>query len=145
MANFRCKMSLGNDRYVQVNEWNGELRVDIREWKDDRPTKKGISLTLMRWKNFVDQLEYVDKALENKQSYGSHLGGNVYCNIGERSVCVDIRQYWKPVDNVVPTRKGMCLRPAEYVKLKEHVLEIGQSLPELDTVIPCYMNIDHMN
>ena len=47
----REKFSLGNERYVQVNEWRGELRVDIRELKDDKPTKKGISLTLMRWKN----------------------------------------------------------------------------------------------
>ena len=71
----REKFSLGNERYVQVNEWRGELRVDIREWKDDKPTKKGISLTLMRWKNLVNQIEYVDKALENKVSYGYHIGG----------------------------------------------------------------------
>ena len=39
----RCRMSLGNDRYVEVKEWKGEVRVDLREWKDDKPTKKGIS------------------------------------------------------------------------------------------------------
>ena len=31
----RCRMSLGNDRYVEVKEWKGELRVDLRKWKDD--------------------------------------------------------------------------------------------------------------
>ena len=92
MANNRCRFSLGNDRYVEVHEWQGELRVDIREWKDDKPTKKGISLNLMRWKNWVNQLEYVDKALENKQSLTYHLAGNVFCKIGENSVCVDIRK-----------------------------------------------------
>ena len=42
----RCRMSLGNDRYVEVKEWKDELRVDLRERKDDKPTKKGISLTI---------------------------------------------------------------------------------------------------
>jgi hypothetical protein len=68
----------------------------------------------MRWKNLVDQLEYVDRALQNKQSYRTHVGGNVYCNITDNSVCVDIRQYWKPEQEIVPTKKGKCLRPKEY-------------------------------
>ena len=145
MANNRCRFSLGNDRYVEVHEWQGELRVDIREWKDDKPTKKGISLNLMRWKNWVDQLEYVDKALENKQSFTYHLGGNVFCKIGENSVCVDIRQFWKPQDEVVPTKKGMCLRPLEYSSLKQRLPEIGNVLPELNAVVPCFLQSDHMN
>ena len=93
MANIRFQSSLGNDRYVQVNQWKDELTVDIREWKHDKPTKKGISLTLMRWKNCVRQLEYTDRALQEKISYWSHLGGNVYCSTSDNSVCVDIRQY----------------------------------------------------
>ena len=141
----RGKFSLGNERYVQVNEWRGELRVDIRDWKDDQPTKKCISLTLMRWKNLVYQIEYVDKALENKLSYGYHIGGKVHCSIGENSVCVDIRQYWKPNEEVVPTKKGICLRPKEYNRLKELVPNIRKTLPELDGVIPCYLQSDHMN
>ena len=81
MSNFRCRFSLGNDWYMEVNEWKGELRVDIREWKEDKPTKKGISLILMRWKNWVRQLEYADAALQEKKSYGHHIGENVYCNV----------------------------------------------------------------
>ena len=88
MANNRCPYSLGNDRYVEVHEWQSELRVDIREWKDYKPTKKGISLSLMRWKNWVDQLENVNKALENKQSFTYHLEGNVFCKVCENSLCV---------------------------------------------------------
>ena len=88
MSNFRCRFSLGNDRYVEVNEWKGELCVDIREWKEDKPTKKGISLSLMRWKNWVNQLEYTDAALQEKKSYRHHIEGNVYCNVAENGVCV---------------------------------------------------------
>ena len=103
----RCRFSLGNDRFIEVTEWKGELRVDLREWKDDKPTKKGISLTLMRWKNWVDYLEYADQARTEKQNYKSHLGGNVYCTITEGSACMDIRQYWKPQEEVIPTKKGL--------------------------------------
>ena len=76
---------------MEVNEWKGQLRVDIRKWKEDKPTKKGNSLSLMRWKNWANRQEYTDKVLEEKKSYGYHIGGNVYCNIAENGVCVDIR------------------------------------------------------
>ena len=145
VSHFRCRFCLGNGRYVEVKEWKGELRVDLREWENDRPTKKGISLTLMHWKNLVDQIEYVDEALREKKSYGSHLGGNVYCNIADKSVCVDIRQYWKPQEEVVPTRKGLCLRPDEYKRLKELLPEIGNTLPELNALVPCFLQSDHAN
>ena len=141
----RCTLSLGNDRYVQVTEWKGELRVDLREWIDDKPTKKGISLTLMRWKNWDNYVEHVDRALEDKKAYSCHVGGNVYCTIDEGSKCVDLRQYWKPEETVVPTKKGLCLRPREYDVLKQLIPEIINTLPELNAVIPCYLQSDHMN
>ena len=145
MSSFRCRFSLGSERFVKVSEWRGELRVDIREWRDDKPTKKGISLILMRWKNWVNQFEFVEKALHEKKSYGNHIGGNVYCTVAVNGVCVDIRQYWKPEEEVVPTTKGICLRPSEYVRLKEPLPEIGNALPELDGVVPCFLQSDHMN
>ena len=62
------QISLGNDRYIEVTECKSELPVDLREWKDDKPTKKGISLTLMQWKNWVDYLKYADQARTEKQN-----------------------------------------------------------------------------
>lgn len=58
---------------------------------------------------------------------------------------MDIRQYWKPEDEVAPNKKGLCLRPIEYSTLKELILENGTTVPELDAVVPCYMQSDHMN
>ena len=115
----RCKFSLGNNRFVQVCQWNDELRVDLREWTNDMPTKKGISLTLMRWKNFLNSLDFLETSLKDKLGYHSHLGGNVNCKVDEKSACVDIRQYWKPLEEVIPTKKGLCLRPDEFNRLKE--------------------------
>ena len=42
----RCRFSLGNARFIEVTEWKGELRVDPREWKDDKPTIKRYQLNL---------------------------------------------------------------------------------------------------
>ena len=97
----------------------------MERWKTN---EKGISLTL-----------------GNKTAYEYHIGGNVYCTIAENGVCVDIRQYWKPGDQVVPTTKRICLRPSEYVRLKELLPEIGNALPERDGVVPCLLQSDHMN
>ena len=106
MSNFRCRFSLGNDLYVEMNEWKGGGGCGLISEKEDKPTKKGISLILMRCKNWVHQLEYADAALQEKKFYGHHIGGNVYCNVAENGVCVDIKQYWKPQEELVPHQKG---------------------------------------
>ena len=67
MATSRRILSIGNDRYVQVCEWKGDLRVDLREWQDNKPTKKGISLSLSRWKNLVESIMYIDQAVQEKK------------------------------------------------------------------------------
>ena len=143
MASFRYRLSLGSDQFVEDSQWRDELWIDLKKWRDGKPTKKGIRLTLMRWKNC--RLEYKDRALDNKTSYEYHIDGNVYCTITENGVCVDIRPYWKPEDQVVPTTKGIYLRPSKYVRLKELLPEIGNALPELNGVIPCLLQSDHMN
>jgi len=138
-----CNIELGNGRYVQTTEWNGEPRIDVREWEthgDKRiPTKKGISLTLQRWKLLVEAFDGLDKALEERTNYSSHIGGNVFVGVRADSVCVDIRQYWIPPNqtDLVPCRKGICLRPGEYSKLKDTACVLGDFLPELNTCIPC--------
>ena len=46
---------------------------------------------------------------------------------------------------MIPTKKGICLRPLEYVRLKELLPEIGNALPELNWVVHCFLQSDHMN
>ena len=41
--------------------------------------------------------------------------------------------------------KGLYLRPPEYIAVKELLTEIGRALPELDGVVSCYVQSDHMN
>lgn len=58
------KFELGQQRFVKVSKWRGQKRVGLREWGADKPTKKGISLTLIRWRMFLNVLEYADEALK---------------------------------------------------------------------------------
>ena len=58
---------------------------------------------------------------------------------------MDIRQYWKPQEELILTKKGLCLKPLEYIAVKELIPEIGRILPDLDGVVPCYVQSDHIN
>ena len=147
----RCNIELGNGRYVKASEWNDEIRIDIREWevKDGKriPTKKGISLPLHRWKMLVDSFEFLDQVLNEMREYKSHMGRNVYASVGHNSICVDIRQHWLPPiqTDVVPTKKGITLRPGEYAKLKDVSMVVGDFVLELSSVVPCPFRSNHMN
>ncbi|XP_071138711.1 uncharacterized protein [Mytilus edulis] len=151
MEKTRSNIELGNNRFVQATEWKEEIRIDIREWelKDGQrtPTKRGLGLPLHRWKMLVDSLDFLDQAIMEKREYKSHLGRNMYATIGPNSVCVDLRQHILPPQqtDVVPTRKGITLRPTEYAKLKDVARIISDFVPDLSTVVPCPYNSDHQN
>jgi hypothetical protein len=95
----------------------------------------------------VVSLEYLDQALDEKRDYATHLGGNVYSTVKAGGICVDLRQHWLPPNQtkVVPTKKGITLRPGEYVKLKDVASVICDFVPELNSVVPCPYRSDHMN
>ena len=41
--------------------------------------------------------------------------------------------------------KGIIPETLEYIAVKELLTEIGRALPELDEVVSCYVQSDHMN
>lgn len=133
MESLRVQFDLGNARKVKVCTWKEEIRIDLREYDADKPTKKGISLNRDQWKRWVQTIETIDEALERGRDYTDHLGGNVNCTV--KGYCVDIRQFWTPEKDQVPTRKGLCMRPAEYTKLKETVPDVNRALDESE---PCF-------
>ena len=151
MDKTRCNIELGNNRFVKATEWRDEIRIDVREWetKDGKliPTKKGLSLPLSRWKLLVDSFDLVDQALVENKEFSTHLGRNMYCSVKASGVCVDLRQHFLPPQHtdMVPTRKGITLRPSEYAKLKDVACVIGDYVPELSSVVPCPYSSDHLN
>lgn len=152
MSTTQCSLELGNERYIQACTLdNGERRVDIREWKSSEnrqfPTKKGISLNLQLFKTLTLSIDLIDTALAKKEDLNYHIGANIFLTIKGDSPCVNIRKYWKPEneENLVPTKKGICLRPLEYLNLKLHLSSIEKAVPELETIEPCFLQDDHQN
>lgn len=104
MSNPRLSVALENGRYAKVQTWQKEPRLDLREWEisevtgkhDMKPTKKGISLKLHQIKSLSDKMDFIDESLDKHEEGTWHLGHNVYVSLQENNPCVDIRQYWRP-------------------------------------------------
>jgi hypothetical protein len=147
-----CKLELGNDRFVEVySTKDNEHRIDLREWVRGQntfyPTKKGVSFNLEIFKTLALSWDLIDTTLEKGDELNYHLGSNIMCTIQKDNPCVNIRKFWQPPNeqNLVPTKKGLCLRPAEYRALKTHQDEIEKIVPQLNTLVPCFMRDDHSN
>ena len=55
------KRALGENIYLELTEWNGSKRVDLRFWKDGTvPTKEGVSLHLDQWKALCNMSDVID-------------------------------------------------------------------------------------
>lgn len=150
MSQPRLSVNLENGRYANVQTWKNEPRLDLREreMRDKLvPTKKGISLRLHQIKVLSDRMEFIEEALRQNEEKKFHLGFNVFVSLRKDNPCVDIRQYWKPPNHndVVPTRRGLCLRPVEYNHLKTSWEDILKNLPEMETFVLCYDRNDHLN
>jgi hypothetical protein len=58
------KRALGGNIYLELTEWNGSKRVDLRFWKYGTvPSKEGVSLHLNRWKALCNMSDVIDDLL----------------------------------------------------------------------------------
>lgn len=114
-----------------------------------KPTKKGISLTLQRWQQLTNAVEALDRLLND--GYNStgiiHLGGNVHAEKSKGWNSIDLRKWWIPDNStaIAPTKKGICLRNAEWVNLTFHIGTINSYIPEMVEVTPCFQSECHQN
>ncbi len=152
------KFLLGNGRYLVVSEWKGQTRINLREYISYEgsdtlyPTKKGVCLTLENWMDLKMIIDDIAKELSQlngseEVNYSQHIGSNVYVTVATQWPNVDIRQWWLPEGNeeVVPTKKGLSLRPVEWEKLVKLAETLHKVVPELAYAIPCIMRGDHQN
>ena len=89
-------------------------------------------------KTLLMEVENIDDALEKNKQFKSHIGDNMYCIFEQDSACVNIRNYWKtPEGDVVPTKRGLTLRPTEYEIFRMALEKMEELVAELLTTIPC--------
>ena len=81
------KRALGGNIYLELTEWNGSKRVDLRLWKDGTvPTKEGVSLHLDQWKALCNMSDVINDLLtsviENEPvEWRYHIGNDVFVTI----------------------------------------------------------------
>ena len=60
---------LDNRKRVTVHKFKGQMKVDIREFYDDkgemRPGKKGICLSIDNWKKLKGFIDDIDESIDN--------------------------------------------------------------------------------
>ena len=158
-TNVRFQKDLSWNKRIKVQIWQGEPRIDIRCYENyfQVSLKKGISLTLPRFKMLEFNKELLTEALEmcekrelgRKVSY--HLGAGVYASVTPQWTYVDIRQYFLPEDasdsggDILPTKKGLMLNSYEWKKLWDSLADIEQVTPELEDTLVCMENKSHRN
>lgn len=59
------KIQISDNRFMEVSKFHGKTYVSIREYYKDssgqqKPTKKGISLTVDQWKKVVENAEKIN-------------------------------------------------------------------------------------
>ena len=146
---------LGNERYVVVCMFKGDLKVHIRQYSDTGfPTMKGICLTPSRWATLMTRFENLESVFKgvaqgrsNMISTPEHLGGNVFATASDTYMTVDIRQHFFPNKDFSlearPTRKGITLRQYEWRNLLRLSHDINNSCIELARAEPCMFHSSH--
>lgn len=126
---------LGRNISAEATHFQGQLRVDIRQWtRDGERTRKGISLPLPCWQKLVagkHQILDVVKRMRRKASVneGYSLGGDVYVTIKSPLWLIDVRYWYKAEDGMLkPGRRGIALKFPEFFKLMEDASVIGKTL-----------------
>jgi hypothetical protein len=155
---------IGRERYVTVGEWRQQKRISVRQYLryyggDPKtnaplyPTKKGMSLTVDSWVDLMFEKDRITEALkrvtedEGDVCHRSHIGKNIFVTVDSGRPYVNIRQWFLPqgAEQVVPTKKGICLNGEEWQKVLEASKEVEKLVPEVKDAIPCGYRDDHSN
>lgn len=129
---------LGREIYVQPSLFQGQMRVDIRQWDNEgRRTKKGISLPIPCWLTLLGLTKTIQQTLDRIKGKETvreffQLTNNVFVTLQSPLWIVDIRYWYKSEDGTLkPGWRGISLRLNEYSKLIHCASTIEQDLDSL--------------
>ncbi|OOZ21456.1 hypothetical protein BOW31_12665 [Solemya velum gill symbiont] len=135
------RFSLGNNVYLVSKPFGDCLLIHVRLYENvNVPTKKGLALTLSRWKTLTQVFDDVDSHLQRGDTtiFDRHLGGNYYVSVKDDRI--DLRKWYMADDgDLRATRKGINLSCEQWHELKENARELNRLLcEELDRVVECF-------
>lgn len=140
---------------MRQTEWDGEIRVDLRQYDVlGRPTRKGISLSLPRYKMLQDAMVRLTSKLEEAQSgsdvdYKEHLGANHYAQVKSPYSGVGLRRWFRPkcweMGQPLLPGPGIFLNTREWDEVVKVNMMIEDFIPKLSTTQRCDDGLDHCN
>ena len=96
------KRALGGNIYLELTEWNGSKRGDLRFWKDDTvPTKEGVSLHLDHLIALCNMSDVIDNLLtrvieKEPVEWRYYIEDDVFLTIKAPSLFAHIRKHFIP-------------------------------------------------
>ena len=152
-----CFIEIGAKRHIKNTVFRNEKRIDIREYDDAFPTKKGVSMTLQSWADLVGLADTIEqkvtelaRGLRVQEKY--HIGHNIFVSMNsDFNNCVDIRHWWLPESSdeergeVKATKRGLALSIPQWHKLRDCMKVLPDYLPELKDMKTCALSDSHQN
>jgi Transcriptional Coactivator p15 (PC4) len=141
----------GRIRYLTAGEFDGEIKIHIREYVDRFPTKKGVTFSGVRWASLLYHMDNINEAVlklnaNEAVDYKQHIGKGLYVCVKTDYKCVNFRKFFLAPDGLErPSPFGIALRLPEWEALKESAHEIGETYPEISALTPCNQQFTHSN
>lgn len=119
------RYQISSNRFVSLENWKGSDTVDIREYYEangeQRPGKKGITLSSSQVRALVSEIEAVSNALSAQDgSYSLQLSSKrqVTVSVFKGVPMVNIREYYEKDGGLLPTKKGISLPTEQWASCK---------------------------
>lgn len=151
------KPRLSGGIWVQAHYVRGQALVDIRRWVGNKEgtvvaTKKGVSLTLVRWVRLMAQEKKINCLLQDVKDgtvldQRLHISGPVMISLCSPFWTLNLREYYKNMQSgeIMPTGRGVVINHFEWESLMLHANEIKEKMSEIVDTEPCYIGEDHYN
>ena len=135
---------MGNERYITVQLFKGQSRVDIRQFDKygDKiyPTKLGVHLTATQFANLLLFIKEIDsdsrEFRENKiESFKYNIGDGLFVTASNGFPVIHIRRYYQSEEMPIalPTKNGVALRYGEWDNLVKLVENVQKRIEHLET------------
>ena len=133
----RFSIHLGRFRDVELTEWKGAKRIDIRHWiENTKPTKEGVSLPLDQWKALCNLTGVLDDVLiqavcNEFVDFSDHLGENIFVRVKSPHYSVRLCKFWS-------SERELTLDRDKWKELKKVMPVIEQKIPEIKQLVSLY-------
>lgn len=105
---------LGRNRRLSLKDYKGRTLLHLRIYEENGyPTKKGVFFTVQEGKKLIELLPEVAFTLDKEEPGFFKVSDQLRIEVTEFGT-VDVRLYWKPEEEYVPTKKGVNLRKEEF-------------------------------